>query len=184
VLRIYLVIITIFFALPGITQQIYITRNGTASFTSNAPLEIINAETREVNGAINLTDGSFVFSINNNSFKGFNSSLQQEHFYENYMETGLHPFSTFKGKIIEKIDPGSSQEQVIRAKGILDIHGVSQERIIKGTLKFQENSLVIQANFSVLLEDHQIKIPRVVNQKIADNIEVVVSAEFVRENDK
>ena len=157
------------------------TRTGAAGFTSNAPLEVIKAESKEVFGAINLTDRSFAFSIDNKSFKGFNSDLQQEHFYENYMETQLYPVSSFKGKIIEKIDVDVTDEQMVRAKGILDIHGVSQERIIKGTLKITENKMQLKASFTVLLEDHQIKVPKVVNQKIAESIEVTINAELFQE---
>ncbi len=161
------------------SQDIYITHAGKASFISNAPLEIIKAESAEVNGAINLAERSFAFTIDNKTFTGFNSSLQQEHFYENYMEIQDNPVSTFKGKIIEVIDLNSDKEQVVRAKGILDIHGVGQERIIKGTIKVSGNKIFIKADFTVLLEDHQIKVPRVVYQKIAEGIDVSITAELV-----
>jgi polyisoprenoid-binding protein YceI len=173
-----LLILIIFYPGSAVAQQIYTTRTGKASFISNAPLEIIRAESMEVNGAVNLTDRTFAFTIENKSFKGFNSSLQQEHFYENYMETQQYPSSTFKGKIIEEIDLNSSHDQVVRAKGLLDIHGVSQERIIKGTIRIADGKLQLKADFSVLLEDHQIKIPRVVYQKIAEEIEVSINAEL------
>jgi hypothetical protein len=161
-------------------QPIFLTRTGTATFVSNAPLEIIKAESKEVHGAIDLTKRTFVFTIDNKSFKGFNSALQQEHFYENYMETQNFPSSSFKGKIIEDIDLNSSQLQTIRAKGMLDIHGVAQERIIKGTVSIVEGKIQLGADFTILLEDHQIKIPKVVNQKIAERIDVSVTAELVQ----
>lgn len=160
------------------SQQFYLTRSGVAGFVSNAPLEVIKAESQKVTGAINLTDRSFAFTIDNKSFKGFNSALQQEHFYENYMETQQYPTSSFKGKIIEEIDLNSKQEQVVRAKGVLDIHGVEQERIIKGKVKIMDGKIQLQADFTILLEDHQIKIPRVVYQKIAETIDVSIKAEL------
>ena len=135
-------------------------------------------------GAIDLKDRTFIFTMDNNSFKGFNSSLQQEHFYENYLETQLYPKSTFKGKIIEEIDMKSNAEQVVRAKGMLEIHGVSQERIIKGTLRISKDKIHLQADFSVLLDDHLIKIPRVVNQKIAESIDVSVTADLTLDADQ
>lgn len=165
------------------SQQVYMTHSGLASFVSNAPLEVIKAQTNEMNGAINLKDRTFVFTIDNSSFKGFNSALQQEHFYENYMETQLYPSSTFKGKIIEEIDLKSTADQVVRAKGMLEIHGVSQERIIKGTVKVIGEKIQIRAEFTVLLEDHQIKVPKVVNQKIAENIEVTISADLIKSSE-
>jgi polyisoprenoid-binding protein YceI len=175
----FIILIALFSVNVALSQQIYMTRTGTAGFTSNAPLEIIKAESKEVNGAINFADRSFAFTIDNKSFKGFNSPLQQEHFYENYMEVQMFPTSYFKGKIIEEIDLKSTKEQVVRAKGILNIHGVSQERIIKGTLKIDGQKIEVNADFTVLLEDHQMKIPRVVYQKIAEEIDVSIHAELI-----
>jgi hypothetical protein len=175
-----IIFITIFFLQTAFSQQIYITHSGYAGFISNAPLEVIKAESNEVSGAINLADRSFAFTIDNKSFNGFNSALQQEHFYENYMEVYKFPSSTFTGKIIEEIDINSPREQVVRAKGMLEIHGVEQERIIKGTIKIVDDKILLSADFSVLLEDHQIKIPRVVYQKIAEEIFVSVKAELIK----
>lgn len=165
------------------SQEVFITRNGTAGFTSDAPLEVIKARSDQLLGVINPADRSFAFTIDNHSFTGFNSSLQQEHFYENYMEVQKYPSSTFKGKIIEEIDFGSSEEQVVRAKGILDIHGVEQERIIRGTIKLTGNTIHLRADFTVLLEDHQIKVPRVVYEKIAEVINVTIKAELTKKTD-
>jgi hypothetical protein len=165
------------------SQSIYLTYNGIATFTSDAPLEMITASSDQVQGAVDLSDRSFLFSIENKSFKGFNSSLQQEHFYENYMEVRKYPKSTFNGKIIEELDLSSIQEQVVRAKGILNIHGAEQERIIKGTLRITGEKLVLHADFTVPLEDHNIKIPKVVNQKIAEIINVSFSAEMTLKKD-
>ena len=165
------------------SQQLFITRNGSASFTSNAPLEVIKAKSDLLHGVINPADRSFAFTIDNKSFQGFNSNLQQEHFYENYMEAQKYPASTFKGKIIEEIDLNSREEQVVRAKGILNIHGVEQERIIRGTVRLTENSVQLHANFTILLEDHQIKVPRVVFQKIAEVIDVSITAELAKKID-
>ena len=166
-----------------LAQNIYLTHTGKAAFISNAPLEIIKAESTEVNGAINLADRSFAFMIDNRSFNGFNSSLQQEHFYENYMEIQDHPVSSFKGKIIEMIDINSDKVQIVRAKGILDIHGIGQERIIKGTIKVSGNKILVNTDFTILLEDHQIKIPRVVYQKIAEVIDVSITAELIKSSE-
>lgn len=174
-----LFIIIILLAKVTAAQQVFMTRTGTASFVSNAPLEVIKAGSNEVYGAIDPGRKTFAFTIDNNSFKGFNSALQQEHFYENYMEVQTYSSSTFKGKIIEDFDLNSTREQTVRAKGMLEIHGVAQERIIKGTIRIIDGKIMLKAEFTVLLEDHQIKVPRVVNQKIAESIEVSVTAELI-----
>jgi polyisoprenoid-binding protein YceI len=178
--RIFLTVFVLFnFVLWCSAQQIYSTKKGFAEFVSDAPLELIKASSDDLHGAVNLDDRTFAFSIDNKSFTGFNSPLQQEHFYENYMETDEFPQSTFKGKFIEAPDWYSEAEQVIRAKGVLNIHGINQERIIRGTVRKEGQKLFIVASFTVPLEDHQIKIPRVVYQKIAEEIKVTVRAELI-----
>jgi polyisoprenoid-binding protein YceI len=177
----FIAVLLVFLLQTAVSQQVYMTRNGSASFISNAPLEIIKAESKELQGAIDPVAKTFAFTIDNKSFKGFNNALQQEHFYENYMEAQQFPASTFNGKIIEDIDLNRTGEQVVRAKGILEIHGVKQERIIKGTVKIEGQKIVLHADFTVLLADHQIKIPKVVYQKIAEEISVTINADLIKE---
>lgn len=170
-----------FLSLFSTAQMVYLTRSGKASFVSDAPLEVIEAKSEMLSGAVDLSENTFAFSIPVNSFDGFNSALQREHFNENYMETALYPKATFTGRIIEDIDIGSNGEQSVRAKGFLEIHGVEQERIIPAKIVFNDNSLDIQASFTVPLSDHNIRIPRIVNQKIAERIEVSIKARLIQE---
>ncbi|HZG00335.1 MAG TPA: YceI family protein, partial [Chitinophagales bacterium] len=60
-------------------------------------------------------------------------------------------------------------------KGMLDIHGVKQERIIKCTVRVTPNRIAIASDFTVLLEDHKINIPRIVNEKIFPEIKINVN---------
>jgi len=154
----------------------FVTEKGSIRFVSEAPLEIIRASSSSLKGAIDLEQRSFLFVLDNVSFKGFNSPLQQEHFHENYMETKTFPQTTFKGKIIEQPLPMNGTTQTVRAKGILDLHGVKTERIIKAVLIYEEGQLSVKADFSVFLEDHAIRIPKVVSKKIAPEIQVTVDA--------
>ena len=163
--------------------QIYLTDDGEAVFVSDAPLEFITATSNQVQGAINVTDKQYAFKIDNRTFIGFNSPLQQEHFYENYMEVDKYKYSTFQGKIIEDIDPQKRGPQPVRAKGILSIHGVDTERIIPASLEFSEGKILIHSEFDILLEDHNIRIPNVVHQKIAEVIKVKVSASLKEKKD-
>ena len=66
----------------------------------------------------------------------------------------------------------------VRAKGILTIHGVARERIIKSTLRVQGNTITVKSAFTILLSEHNITIPKIVYQKIAEEIKIEVDAEF------
>ena len=156
-------------------DRIYSCNDGIVNFVSNAPLEVIRARSEQLNGAIDAERKTFLFSVKVSSFHGFNSGLQREHFNENYLETAKFPKATFEGKFIEDIDFTKEGVYEIRAKGILDLHGIRQERILKGTVKINPAGVQLSAQFPILLEDHGIKIPRVVYQKISPEIEVSIN---------
>ena len=154
--------------------KIFSTQAGMISFISEAPLEIISATSKKMEGVVDATAFSFAFAVSIRTFEGFNNGLQQEHFYENYLETDKYPTATYLGKIIEHVDltkPGTYQ---VRAKGQLNIHGRSKERILKVDIISTGSELKVSSTFLVPLVDHQIEIPRIVNQKIAQEINVSV----------
>lgn len=163
-------------ALHAQGSKVFMTLNGGIKFRSDAPQELIKAESKEMKGAIESNGKTFTFKVMVNSFKGFNSGLQQTHFNENYMESAQFPEATFKGKIIEDLDLSKDGRYEVRAKGILTIHGVEQERIIKSDLIIRQGKMFIHANFTVSLPDHGIPIPRIVKDKLSQEIKVEIMA--------
>jgi polyisoprenoid-binding protein YceI len=156
--------------------QIYSTKDGIAKFVSEAPLEVIRAESDELTGLLDIGAKSFAFSVDIETFEGFNSALQREHFRENYMEIDKYPKATFKGKIMDEADLKKNGTYFVRSKGMLNIHGMEKEKIIKVKLTVKDKTIQADCDFEVPLEDHNIKIPKVVNQKIASVINVSVKA--------
>lgn len=161
-------------------QVLYITHRSKVDFISDAPLETIKASSEVLQGIIDAEKRTFAFAIPIKSFVGFNSPLQQEHFNENYMEEKAFPEAKFEGKIIEQINFSQDGNYSIRAKGKLNIHGVEQERIIKVQLRISKGVIYANSVFTVLLQDHDISIPKVVFQKISEEIKVTVAAEFTK----
>ena len=161
-----------------ITDGVFRCENGKINFKSEAPLEVISAKSGKLRGVIDTAKQTFAWSVEIKTFEGFNSPLQREHFNENYMESKKYPKASFSGKIIEKIDFQKNGTYSVRAKGQLNIHGVEQERIIKSQLEVSGGKLRVQASFTVPLADHNITIPKVVYQKIAEEIAITVNAEL------
>ena len=158
--------------------NIFNISKGTITFTSDAPLELITASSNELKGIIETEKKQFAFSVRVRSFKGFNSGFQKEHFNENYLESDKYPDATFAGKIIEDVDFTKNTVISVRAKGKLTVHGVSKERIIKGDMTIKNGAIFIKSNFTVLLADHNIPIPKVVHEKLASEIKVEVNSEL------
>jgi polyisoprenoid-binding protein YceI len=166
------------FAMTAYTPapRFFKTTDGRINFRSDAPLELIKASSTDLVGVVDTARKGFSFKVPISSFQGFNSRTQREHFNENYMQTEQYPEASFKGKIIEDIDLNADGTYTVRAKGLLTIHGVEKERSIKRDIVVKNGNVNIKTNFTVLLSDHDIPIPKVVYQKLANEIKVEVVA--------
>lgn len=151
--------------------QLFITQTGETSFFSETPLENISALNKQVAAIINTSTSEVAVRIQNVAFH-FPNKLMEEHFNENYMETEKYPNATFKGKIQEVIDYQKEGMYDVTAKGTLEMHGVKQERTLKGKLTVTPNQLTLVCNFDVKLADHKIDIPTLVVTKIAESLTV------------
>ena len=162
---------------------VYGAVSGTVTFRSEAAQELISATSNSLHGLIDIEKRTFAFRVLVRSFKGFNSGLQEQHFNENYLESEKFPEATFRGKIIEQIDFTKDGKYTVRTKGLLSIHGVEQERIIKSDVTVQNGNIHVIAKFNILITDHDIKVPRVVHEKIASEVQVEVVADFKKKEE-
>lgn len=165
---------------PAIGQAFFSGEDGVVLFKSEAPLELIEASSDQLKGVIDPAERTFAFSIRINTLEGFNNTLQKIHFNENYMESKKYPTASFAGRIIEDISFDQDGIYTVRAKGKLLIHGVEQERIIKGQLTIKEQQIGIDTNFIIPLEEHNISIPKLVFNKIAEEIQVSIKIQLTR----
>jgi len=153
-------------------QGFYKGENGTMRFFSSAPLEDIEAESRKVTSALNAATGEVAVLISINSFV-FDKSLMQEHFNENYLESDKYPAASFTGKIPGHLSLNTGETRSVKVSGNLTIHNVTMARDIQVTLEMNsDGSLSASGNFKVNLEDHKVKIPQLLFQNIAEEVEV------------
>lgn len=161
-------------ALTGVRAQTLISRAVTTSFFSTTPLEDIEAISKTGASALNTQTGDILVKISNTSFD-FKKKLMQEHFNENYMESDKYPLSIFKGKLIGTVDytkPGTYQ---VSAKGDLTIHGVTKSYEVPVKIMVTNTGVNATTSFWVQMEDHKIKIPKIVIKNIAEAVEVKIS---------
>jgi len=158
-------------------NKLYSSSKTDFSFFSKAPLEDIEAKNTRGNSIINLTNRELVVRIPVSQFQ-FKNKLMQQHFNENYMESEKYPYATFKGKIYEDLDLSKAGVYSVSATGVLNIHGVDQERKLSGKLTVGEKSLLLETLFEVMLIDHKIEIPKLVFKKIAEKIEVSATINY------
>ena len=146
----------------------YIIQNSKIEFYSYAPLEDIQAVNTESVGAIDIESGEFIIKIPVNSFE-FPNKLMQKHFNDSYLETDIYPECIFRGKINEN-----------SASGEITLHGVTKKIEIPISKTINEENIIISTDFKILLKDHKIKIPRLLFQNIAEEIEIKVNSEFIK----
>jgi len=161
-------------------QKKFTSDNGEVSFTSNAKLELINASSKKIRGVLDPATGNFAFVVTIQSFEGFNSNLQRQHFNEKYMETDKFYEATFAGKIIEPIDFSKDGVYDDNTFCNLVIHGKKQVRIIPGKIQIEKGVIKIDSNFNIPLADHEIKVPQLISEKIATEIIVKLNVSMIQ----
>ncbi|MCH8904862.1 MAG: YceI family protein [Bacteroidetes bacterium] len=159
-------------------QTIYVIDESTISFSSSALLEDIEATTQKAVAAWNLSTDSIFLKIPMKTFN-FVNSIMQEHFNENYIESGKFPYAIFKGKIFTTGDLTKDGIYNASASGLLTIHGVTRERNMTGKIQVKNGKIQVEAVFNIKCKDYDIRIPKLLMQNIAEVVTVEVSLSFI-----
>jgi polyisoprenoid-binding protein YceI len=99
----------------------------------------------------------------------------QEHFNENYVESDKYPRATFSGTFSGDIDPAGQQAVIVQVKGKISLHGVEKEFSTPATIEIKDGVMNGTAKFQLLPQDFNIAIPSLVREKIAKQIDVVIT---------
>jgi hypothetical protein len=177
-------------SLTQINAQIYKAKDGTTliTFFSEAPLENIEAANKGAIIVLNTTTNDIQVRVSIQNFK-FKNSLMEEHFNENYMETdkkgpndangsASYPNrnSIFKGKINEKIDYAGDGEHKVTIPGKMELHGVTKDIVLEGTLIKKGAEIMLSSNFKIKISDYNIKVPSMYVKNIAEVVDVIINS--------
>jgi polyisoprenoid-binding protein YceI len=159
--------------ISAVNAQKFATKTGKVSFFSQTTAERIEAQNNQVNSALDITNGNFVFKVLVRGFE-FEKALMQEHFNENYLESDKFPNSIFKGKItnLQDINFAKDNKYPATIEGELTIHNVTRKVSLKGIIEVKSGDILADAKFNVLLKDYNIKVPNTVVNNISQSIEV------------
>ena len=155
-----------------VNAQRFIGKNGEITFFSETPIEDISAVNNKVSAVFDASTNDLVFQLNITDFK-FPIALMQEHFNENYLESDLYPKSKFIGRVVNIMDEKAT------VSGDLTIHGITNSVEVVGSFIKSKNLLLLNSQFIIKLKDYNIKIPKIVMYKIAEEIEVQVNIELI-----
>lgn len=156
-------------------QTKYFTKQGKIGFYSETSMEKIEAHNSRVTSILDAETGKIEFAVLIKAFE-FEKALMQEHFNENYMESGTYPKATFKGQItdMKSVDLKKDGTYNVNVKGDLTIHGVTKNVTEKAVIKVKGGVISAECNTNVALKDYNIKVPSVVGNKIAEVIQVKI----------
>lgn len=156
-------------------QKMYSTKSGQIKFNASSPLETIKAVNNQADSRWLESNGQIVFSVLIKGFK-FENQLMEDHFNENYMESGKFPKAEFKGFIndiqhIDLVNPGGNE---ISADGTLTIHGVSQKVKATGSLTvLSSGKIMLKSEIKIKLKDYNIS-GNMIGSKIAPDATISV----------
>lgn len=174
----YFLVIIILLIHVRVDAQSFITDQGKAVFTSTAPLLEFQGTSNNLNGLINFSDNLVDFYLDLNTLDT-GIDLRNRHMRESYLETAKFPFAEFTGKIEHQIDLSIYQSQEVEVNGIFKLHGVQKNILVRGTVTpHQDGSISIEATWQVLLEDYNIKRPRVVFYELSDTQTISIGAKL------
>jgi len=163
----------------SLSAQTIFTRTGHVKFYSEAPIENIEAVNNQVSSVIETSDGSFAFLVPIKGFV-FEKALMQEHFNENYLESGKYPKASFKGNIknTSAINFEKDGEYAATFSGTMNIHGVDKELTEKATITVKGGKVSLSSVFNLRPEDYGVTIPAGKRDNISEIVEVTVKMDY------
>lgn len=173
----------IFQTLGSWSQDIWRSTSSEVSFFSKAPIENIKASNTDSESILDLNSGKLYAKVPIRSFQ-FRKKLMQKHFNENYMESDKFPLAELEGSFKGGVKlPESGGSATHNFSGFLTIHGVKKQVTVPITfVRSSSGELSLSSVFKVKLEDHKIKVPKLMLRNIAQVIDVKTNFALKKSN--
>lgn len=169
-----LLYLIVFGCFCGYSQSKFLTKTGHITFEASVPsFEEVKATNKTTTAIINTDNGEFAALVFVKGFR-FKNALMEEHFNENYAESDLYPKATFKGKFKNfESSKLTQQHQKFQIKGTLTFHGKTVTFENLDVLVSKVNGVInIEGRFKTKASDFDIKIPKIVQNKVAETITI------------
>lgn len=172
-------IIILFFALciQSFGQERLLDKAGQVRFYSEAPVENIEATNNQALAIFDVGTNKVAASVLMKGFH-FEKALMEEHFNENYVESDKYPKATFSGTLSEPIDLSKEGEVTVTLNGEMALHGEKNPLTCDVLFTISEDKIAVSTSFMVRVADYKIKIPSLVIDNIAEEVEVTAKFQF------
>ena len=177
--------IILLFVISMVTTTLFAQKKTTTSakiiFDATTPKDALpKAENKTVVAALNTKTGTLAFEAIMKSF-AFSNPTIQEHFNEKkWLDTEQYPTATFKGKINNTAAINFNKDGTYPAEveGDLSIHGKTRPVTTTGKIEVNGKKITASADFTIKLEEFDIKGGAITGGKVAAEPKISVMAEF------
>lgn len=174
-----LLYILFFVSAFSFAQEKYLTKTGLISFEASVPsFEEVEAKNNAVTAIINTANGEIAVLALIKGFR-FKNALMEEHFNENYAESDKYSKATFEGNLENYSN--ENNEGIFKVTGNLTFHGVTKA-LHEIPVKVVKNGdkIIISGLLKLLASDFKIDIPKIVRNKIAEDVDVSFRFELLK----
>ena len=161
----------------NVNAQKFFTKTGKIYFTAGSSIEKIEATTNKSTAVVDLATGKMEVKLLVKGFH-FEKALMEEHFNENYLESGKFPDANFAGSItdLKSVDLKKDGTYTVKVAGKLTLHGVTKDVTTTAKLTTKSGAITnATTNFNVVLADYKVAIPGPVKEKIAKEAKIDVT---------
>ena len=177
----FIVLLLIITSISVQAQDKYLTKSGSLEFEASVPsFEEVKAKNESVTAILNTENGEIAALLLIRGFR-FKNALMEEHFNENYAESDVYPKATFKGKInnFSLDEYADSKNQKITVEGVLEFHGQSKQLSnIEAFISIEDEVITLDGTFTVQASDFKIDIPKIVKNKLSNDVQVTFNFEL------
>ena len=179
-LIIYFGILCLVANLSAMEYQVDKTKDNMVLFVSQAPVESFDGSTNSIDGYVlwkgdnPLNQCEFYFEVDLSTFDT-GIGMRNQHMRDNYLETDKFRYAIFTGTLtsIDTLDIENTYDVVV--DGMLNLHGVEQPYTMDGRVSLDADTMNVQCGFEVMLEQHKIKVPKIMFVKISPIIQLDIN---------
>ncbi|MEX0681021.1 MAG: YceI family protein [Balneolales bacterium] len=148
-------------------EIVYMTESGYAEFSSSVPLHTFTGKSRHLVGMIDFNENVIDFYLDLSTIKTGIGRRDRDMYRT--LNIDEFPFAEFTGKLELQVDPETNSRQHVTADGEFTVHGVTRDVRINGYIEKQENGgLLLEAEWTLLLENYEIEPPGILFYRVSD----------------
>ena len=150
-------------------------------FTSEAPIEEVVGVTDRIDGYVLLngprlearsaTEGTQLYLEVDLASLDTGLGLRNRHMRDYYLEVQEFPYA-FLDATIERVEATAAGLFRVTARGVLNIHGVEREVDVPCDVSERGEGYRARCTLTLLLSDFDIKIPKIMFLKLADEVQL------------